>query len=269
MEKRELRGYLFFALALLLQQDRAWAATYHCVSFEYPPLISQAPGSAAPSGFAVELVERMFRQLGASVTVQLYPWERAMAKVRMGEADCIFTIYRYPDRELFLDYSEQLVAAQIIYFYARKDAAIAFNGNLDRLQGLRVGVVRQINYGPRFERARPKLAIDTAADIAMNFRKLAAGRVDLVPSNLATAQATLALPAMREEAAAVAQLSPPVDIVPSFIAFSKRRHLATVRDQFDAALKKFKASPEYRHLLEKYGLESSLDLEKALQHDND
>ncbi|UUZ54894.1 hypothetical protein LP419_02615 [Massilia sp. H-1] len=35
-------------------------------------------------------------------------------------------------------------------------------------------MVRQINYGPRFEQARPALAIDTAADIAMNFRKLAA-----------------------------------------------------------------------------------------------
>lgn len=264
-----MRGYLFFALALLLPQRIAWAEAYQCVSFEYPPLITQPAGSAAPTGFAVELVQRMFRQLGASVTVQLYPWERAMAKVRLGEADCIFTIYRYPDRELFLDYSEQLVAAQIIYFYARKDANLVFNGNLDLLKGLRVGVVRQINYGPRFEQARPALAIDTAADIAMNFRKLAAGRVDLIPSNLATAEATLALPALHNEAAAIAQLSPPIEIVPSFIAFSKRRQLASLRDKFDVALKRFKATPDYRHLLEKYRLESSLDLQKALPADGD
>ncbi|UUZ54893.1 hypothetical protein LP419_02610 [Massilia sp. H-1] len=63
-------------MALLLPQRSAWAEAYQCVSFEYPPLITQRWGSAAPTGFAVELVQRMFRQLGASVTVQLYPWER-------------------------------------------------------------------------------------------------------------------------------------------------------------------------------------------------
>ncbi|UUZ49336.1 hypothetical protein LP420_02805 [Massilia sp. B-10] len=59
-------------------------------------------------------------------------------------------------------------------------------------------------------------------------------------------------------------MSPPIEIVPSFIAFSKRRQLASLRDKFDVALKRFKATPDYRHLLEKYRLESSLDLQKAL-----
>ncbi|UUZ54895.1 hypothetical protein LP419_02620 [Massilia sp. H-1] len=69
---------------------------------------------------------------------------------------------------------------------------------------------------------------------------------------------------LHNEAAAIAQLSPPIEIVPSFIAFSKRRQLASLRDKFDVALKRFKATPDYRHLLEKYRLESSLDLQKAL-----
>lgn len=85
---------------------------------------------------------------------------------------------------------------------------------------MRVGAVRQINYGPRFEHARP----------------------------------TLALPALRNDAAAITQLAPPLDIVPSFIAFSKRRQLSSLRDKFDAALKRFKTTPDYRHLLEKYRL---------------
>lgn len=253
---------LIASLALLLHHH-ASAASYQCVSFEYPPLISQAPGSAEPSGFAVELVRRVFQQLDAEVAITLFPWERAMAKARLGEADCIFTVYRSTEREQFLDYSHELVIAQTIHLYARKQSPPPFHGDLGRLKGLRIGVVRQINYGPKFEQARSGLATDEAANVEQNFRKLAAGRVDLVPSNAATAAATLGLPGLREEAAAIVQLSPPIEVVPSFIAFSKRRQLGPLRDRFDAALKKFAATAEYRHLLEKYQLEGGLEAQKA------
>lgn len=255
--------FLIAFLTLLLHQQQATAESYQCVSFEYPPLISQLPGNAEPSGFAVELVQHIFQQLGAEVTVTLYPWERAMAKARLGEADCIFTVYHSAEREQFLDYSHELVIAQTIHFYARKNSSLSFNGDLGRLKGYRIGVVRQINYGPKFEQARSGMAIDEAANVEQNFRKLAAGRVDLVPSNAATAAATLSLLAFREDAAMIVRLSPPIEVVPSFIGFSKRRQLGPLRDRFDAALKKYAATAEYRHLLEKYQLEGGAEQTKA------
>ncbi|CAN7329653.1 transporter substrate-binding domain-containing protein [Pseudoduganella sp. LjRoot289] len=258
-----LRRLLMVFLMLLLRANQASAESYQCVSFEYPPLISQAPGSAEPSGFAVELVQRIFQQLGAEVTIALFPWERSMAKVRLGEADCVFTIYRSAERELFLDYSHELVIAQTIHLYARRNSGPSFNGDLGRIKGLRVGVVRQMNYGPKFEQARSGLIVDEAANVEQNFRKLAAGRVDLVPSNITTAAATLGLPGLRDEAATIIQLSPPIEIVPSFVGFSKRRQLTQLRDRFDSALKKFVQTTEYRHLLEKYQLGSGPDLPKA------
>lgn len=263
-----MRGPILLAfVVLVLHHPRSSAETYRCVSFEYPPLISQLPGSRAPSGFAVELVQHLFGQLGAEVTVKLYPWQRALTMVKLGEADCIFTVYRHPERERFLDYGEQLVSAQIIHLYARKEAALSFNGDLTQILPLRIGVVRELNYGPRFEQLRASLRTDEASSIEQNFLKLAAGRVDLVPSNLPTAMATLALPTLRREAAMIVQLSPPVEIVPDYVAFSKRRRLTDLRDRFDMALKKFRTTAEYRRLLEKYQLESSLDLQGALAPD--
>lgn len=265
-----MRGPILLAFMLLvLHHQRASAETYRCVSFEYPPLTTQLPGNAAASGFAVDLLKRLFAQLGADVAVKLYPWERAMTMVRQGDADCIFTVYRDPERERFLDYSEQLVSAQIIHLYARKDAGLSFNGDLKQIQPLRIGVVRQLRYGPRFEQLRPSLRTDEAGSIEQNFLKLAAGRVDLVPSNLPTALSTLALPTLRRDAAAIVQLSPHVEIVPDYVAFSKQRGLSALRDRFDLALKKFRTTAEYRRLLEKYQIESSLDLEKALESDGD
>ena len=259
-----MRCRLLMVFLMLFSWHRhASAESYQCVSFEYPPLISQLPGSAEPTGFAVELVRRIFQQLGAEVTIQLFPWERSMAKVRVGEADCIFTVYRSAERERFLDYSHELIIAQVIHFYARRNSAFSYNGDLSRLKGLRVGVVRQVNYGPKFEQARSSLAVNEAANVEQNFRKLAAGRVDVIPSNLATAIATLGLPSLRDEAATIVQLSPPVEIVPSFVGFSKLRQLDQLRDRFDAALKKFAATAEYRQLLEKYQLGTAVELPRA------
>ncbi|UUZ49335.1 hypothetical protein LP420_02800 [Massilia sp. B-10] len=106
-------------MALLLPQRSAWAEAYQCVSFEYPPLITQrwggAPRRPASRSNWSSACSASWGPASRSSSIP----GNAMAKVRLGEADCIFTIYRYPDRELFLDYSEQLVAAQIIYFYAQ------------------------------------------------------------------------------------------------------------------------------------------------------
>ncbi|GAB2879091.1 transporter substrate-binding domain-containing protein [Pseudoduganella ginsengisoli] len=238
------------ALLVLLPFPAAvTAASYTCVSFEYPPLIT---GGAEPTGFAVELVRQVFRQMGDDVAVNLYPWERAMAMVKAGQADCIFTIYRSPVREQFLDYSHEVLAQQVVYFFARKQDAPEFNGNMDLVKGVRIGVARQINYGPRFEGFRDRLVIDEASTIEQNFRKLAAGRVDLVPSNLHTAMATLALPGMRDAADTIVRLSPPIEAVPSYIGFSRQRHLSELRDRFDSELKKFFKSDAYRAMLEKY-----------------
>jgi polar amino acid transport system substrate-binding protein len=146
------------SLAMLLLHTPARGKTYHCVSFEYPPLVTQAHG-AGPTGFAVELIDLIFKKLDADMTVTLYPWERAMAIMRQGLADCIFTIYRVPERELFIDYSKELVATQMIYLYARKGSGATFHGDLSLIRVLRVGVVRQISYGPRFEQARSTLQI--------------------------------------------------------------------------------------------------------------
>jgi polar amino acid transport system substrate-binding protein len=252
---------------LLLLSSRASAETYHCVSFEYPPLITRPAAGADASGFAVELVKTVFQRLGDEIDIKLYPWERAMALVKLGEADCIFTVFRSPEREQFLDFSHEMVARQVIYFYARRQSGYSFNGNFALLKGARIGVVRQINYGAKFEEARASLTTDEAASIEQNFRKLVAGRVDLVPSNLYTTMATMALPSLHEVADQIVRLSPPLEIVPSYIGFSRKRKLAALRERFDVALKKFAGTDEHRRLLEKYKLEGTLDVNRLLDGD--
>ncbi|HYD82327.1 MAG TPA: transporter substrate-binding domain-containing protein [Paucimonas sp.] len=259
---RNSRRLLLFAAMLI----PAWAygASYTCVSLEYPPLI-RTGDDGKPEGLAVELVSRVFRQLGHTLKVEIYPWARSLELVRTGQADCVFTAYRSPDREQFLDFSNEPIVPQIVYLYARKDSKIAFDGNLDSLKGLRVGTAHKVLYGARFEEARSRLDIYEAPTIELIFQKLAHGRVDVVPSNVYTATATLAALGLRDSSGPVVKLPTPVEIVPSFIGFSKQRKLTALRDGFDAEFRKMLASGECRQLFEKYRIESTAELARFFE----
>jgi len=251
------------SLILFALPFQVHAETYTCVSFEYPPLISTGTSGLA-EGMAADVVSHVFRRMGHEVRIILYPWGRALALAKQGEVDCIFTLYRSPDREQFLDYGQEAIIPQVVYLYARKGVTLSFDGDLASLKGFHVGTAHKVNYGPRFEEFRPRLVIDEASTIEQNFRKLAMGRVDVVPSNLSTATATLALPSIKPYADRIVRLPVPVETVLSYIAFPKAKKLSTLRDNFDAELREFTGSSEYRRLLEHYKPESTPELAKLM-----
>lgn len=250
-------------LALATASAPTAAASYRCVSLAYPPLIQQDAGAPA-HGLAVDIVRAVFARLGHDITVEVMPWARSLTLVRLGQRDCVFTIFHSPQRAQFLDFSKQSIIPQVIYFYARKDGGQTFNGDLDALAGRRVGTVLKVNYGERFEAARERYAIGEVATLEQNFRKLVLGRVDLVPSNVYTATYTLENMGDPAVLAAVVRLPTPVDNVASHIAFSKARELTALRDQFDTELKAFIASGAYRRLLEQYGIGITPELARFL-----
>jgi polar amino acid transport system substrate-binding protein len=249
-----------FALAAaILAPPCAHGTAFTCVALDYPPLIYKT-GNGQPAGLAFDIVTRALQQLGHTVNVEIYPWSRALAMVQSGEADCIFTIYRTPERERFLEFSNESLVSQPIYLYAHKGREIHFDGDFDPIKGFRIGTAYKINYGPKFEQARSSLNIDEAPTIEQNFKKLAMGRVDLVPSYAHAAAFTLSSPALQGYADKIVRLPMPVDSVPSHIAFSRLMNLTALRDGIDAELRKISASGEYRQLLDNYRLDRAPDL---------
>lgn len=253
-------------LTLATASPSAVADSYHCVSLAYPPLIQQDAGSPA-HGLAVDVVRAVFARLGHEMTVEVMPWARSLALVRLGQRDCVFTIFRTPEREQFLDFSRQSIIPQLIYFYARKDAGLTFNGDLGALAGRRIGTVMKVNYGARFDAAREHFTVQEVATLEQNFRKLVLGRVDLVPSNLYTAAYTLANMHDTAVDTEVVQLPVPLENVASHIAFAKSRQLTALRDQFDKELKTYIASGAYRHLLEQYHIAITPEMARFLDND--
>lgn len=240
-------GALFLNLIMPLY---ALADKFTFVSFEFPPL-EYSSENEAPKGCAVNIVKKIMTELGHSVNIQIYPWTRSLNMVKKGTADAIFTIYKNPEREKYLDYSSQILMPQIVYFYAKKESNIIFNGDLESIKDKTIGVMSTISYGQKLDNARKKLKTLRSNTLESNFNILLMDRVELVPSNVYVAEYTLDLLKMTDK---IKRLPQEVERVPSYIAFSKKRNLTDLRDTFDKSLIKMKSSGEYLKILKKYDI---------------
>ena len=241
---------ILLILAVLMTASLAWAETYHFVTLEFPPLEYAGPDGQA-QGIAVEIVRKVMTHLGHEVNVSVLPWARALEMTRSGGADAIFTAYKNPEREKFLDYSKGVLAPQIVALYVPRDSAIAYDGDLMKLKDMRIGVVSTISYGKKFDGLRDKLKVDRAESLESSLKKLLAGRVDVVISNVYVADSEIKKLGLGDQ---LKRLSPHVQSVDSFIAFSKAKGLSTLRDSFDQELGKLIQDGSYDNIMAKYGV---------------
>jgi polar amino acid transport system substrate-binding protein len=249
-------AFLFSILAcfILYPSSKVAAEHYRFVTLEFPPL-EYAGEDGTPQGIAVDIVTKIMNKLGHTVDVKLYPWARGLDMVKEGDADAIFTAYKNPERELFLDYSQQVLIPQIVCFYVKKGNPITFDGDLNTVKDKRIGIVSTISYGQKFDQFKPQLQLDRVEELEQNFKKLEAGRIDLVISNAYVAESTLG---KLQSTDSFTRLPQEVERVPSYIGFSKKRGLAALRDQFDQELIKLKESGEYTEIMKKYGVDMQI-----------
>ncbi len=240
----------FTTLLILFTCSNAGATHYQFVTFHYPPL-EYATANQNATGGVVEIVKKVMHNLGHEVTIKAYPWTRALKMVKIGEADAVFTAYKDPERETFMEYSNEVLFPQLVYFYKRKGDSTTFNGNLDTLTSKKIGVVSTISYGQTFETYKPHLQLDRTNNLQQNFNKLIKKRVDLIPSDIYVAEHTLSELGLSDE---VIRLPIKLESVPSFIAFSKKRDLTDLRDKFDRELRNMKQSGDYYKLLKQYNI---------------
>ncbi len=228
----------------------AWADNFKFVSLEYPPLEFKGSNGEA-QGIAVDIVTQIMTNLGHTIDIKIYPWARSLDMTKEGRADAIFTAFKNPERETFLDYSKNVLVPQIVSFYVLKDSDITYDGDLMKLKDKKIGVLNTISYGKKFGAVREQLKTAVVQNLESNFKKLKAKRVDLVISNIYMGDTTIKEMGLQGE---FKKLSPVVQSVDSFIAFSKAKGLASLRDKFDIELGKMIADGTYDKIMAKYGV---------------
>lgn len=246
--------YLFIIVLLIVSfQIKVWGNEFHFVTLPYPPLEFEANDGHA-HGIAVDIVRRAMGNLGHHVTIRVLPWARAIKMVRLGNADAIFTIFKNPEREKFLDFSSEVLLPQVIYFYKKKGSDVQFDGNISSIQGKRIGVVSTISYGQVFESYKPLVFLDRVERLEQNLIKLLKGRIDLLPSSYDVAEYTINNLGLSSQ---IVRIPYRIERLPSYIAYSKVRNLGTLRIQLDNEIVNMKNNGQYDAIIRSYGRHSS------------
>lgn len=241
-------------LSLMTPSKEAFSDTYKYYYPDYPPF--QYPRDGEPAGIFPPLLKEAFHRMGHELETIYVPWARIMRMMKTGETD-IVPAFKTPEREKFMDFSNENFLEQPVAIITRKDMDITYNGDLAKLSKYRVGIVRKISYGKVADEAIAKGVwpnLEYADDGKQSIFQLIRGRVDLIILNTYGARHIL-----QELGAAdqVKALQPAVQTTPTNLGFSKKRNLLALRDSFDKVLIEMKKDGSYDRILSEFSLEGS------------
>lgn len=239
-------GIIFYVFLCI----NSFSAELKLVTLQYPPY--EYEENKEVKGVAVEIVKEVFKRMGQPIKIELLPWARAIYMIEKGEADGIFTAYKTLEREAFADYSKEILMPQVVALFIKEDSTIAFDGDFGKLNKYKFGVVKEVSYGEKFDKAVKNKIITNIEDVTIgeqNFLKLSAGRLDIVVSNKYGA---IDIINKLKKSKEIKELLPEVQNVPSYIAFSKKKNLSKIRDKFDEILKEMKKDGSYDKIINDY-----------------
>lgn len=242
--------WLWVVLAISMVSKAAYAEDLVLVAADSRPTAYIENGK--PTGILVDVVTEAFRRSGQSVKIQLMPWARCLAEVREGNVDGIFSVFRLPEREAFLVYTDSPVINQIEVFFVHADSDIQFNGNLNDLSKHRVGVIRDTSYGPEIDKLIKNgtwTKVTNTSSVDSLVAMLAAKRIDVSPS-----YRHVFIDAAKQAGAMgkIKELTPAVESIPSYLAFNKKRDYTQVIVGFDKALASMKKDKSFDAIYAKY-----------------
>ena len=240
---------LFAVLILTLMGVGVRAETLLFAAAETRPTAYLVDGK--PVGFLVDLVQEACRRAGYPVEIRLMPWARCLAEARSGKVDGVFSSFKLPERERYLAFPKEALTHQVIALFARQDSALAFNGDFSVLGGVGIAIITGTSYGPKFDSVLQEGTfhhVEYGNSIKNNMNMLVFNRVDLVVS-----YRQVAIDAARDLGllGKIKELSPPIETVPSFLAFTRVRDFSGPAAAIDSALAAMKRDGTYDRIVQK------------------
>lgn len=215
---------------------------------ELPPYMTAA---RADRGISLSVVRRAFELAGYQVEFTFLPWSRALAETRLGKWDATAAWGNNPERNPPFFVSDNVVTEKWVFVY-RNAVKFSWN-NLADLKPYRVGLVQDYTYTPEIwamsaagDFKSDKLATDVAA-----IKMLLLDRLDVAPMERNVACDVLQKNFTDADAAKLS-VDPKqmIDTFTSHVLLPRSLpDSATRAADFNAGLKKLKASPEYAKLL--------------------
>lgn len=177
---------LVIGLGLLLIPFSASGETVSRVkmgAFDYIPFYAEENGII--EGIATDVAGELFRQMNLEAETAMYPLKRLLHNLEKGETDAVMILIKTPEREKYLHFTVPVITVRGLIWSAadRKGGAVEFE-KLEDLKSYRIGVTLGYSYGAEFDSLLKTMPyVDTANADILNYKKLAAGRIDIFPGN--------------------------------------------------------------------------------------
>lgn len=252
-----LRYVVFFLFILLLiPTDAMVKGPLHVVSMVAPPMVMVKDGQI--TGMAADLAREGLKRAGYDYVIQLVPWKRAVNMVKAGSADALFYPIYTDERAGFFYYPATPLFSIDLVALKRADSDIVIRPGYEGLHTAVLGVGRGFKYGPKaqelLEKAHFKRVEETATN-ELGFRKLLAGRIDLMLMDRTLARHFLDLPETFGQADFVRDEQGRLLILDSkngYMVFSRKTSSSVDADKFDRALESMKQDGSYQIIIDRY-----------------
>jgi polar amino acid transport system substrate-binding protein len=244
------RSFLFAIAIATMGCGDAYPAGLVLVAADSAPTAYMEDGK--PSGILVDVVTEAFQRTGHPFEIQLMPWARCLAEIRSGRVDGIFSVFKLPERNEFLTYTSVPVITQVEAFFVPADSDAKFDGDISKLAGFRIGTIRGTSYGVKIDDALKTGVWSTVVE-ANNVDSLV-GMLVSKRIDLAVGYRLVVLEAARKKGYLdkIKEISPGIDEIPSYLAFTKQRDYSELIIDLDRALTSMKNDHRFEAINEKY-----------------
>ena len=158
---------------IMLFNSNANAGRLNIVVNSWPPYVDK---TLPNRGMAVEIVSAALQRKNYQFSIRVEPWPRALEGLEIGIFDLVGAVWKTPEREKFLFFSEPYLVNQI-KFIKKKSLPLKFEKLAD-LKGYLIGVVRDYAYEEKFVKSTQLIKIPQNY-IVQNLLKLVEGEIDL------------------------------------------------------------------------------------------
>lgn len=140
MSKTTKLSALFLLFSLLISSSAEAAKKLTCATTHYPPYTVFDESKNEFVGSDMALLQMLFKSLDLDVEVVNLPWARLKQEIEESRYDCYFSLGKFPNREVYLDYTSTPIHMTKIGVFTPKNSK-----RLDLTKKV-VGVHRGINF---------------------------------------------------------------------------------------------------------------------------
>src|SRR3989339_504617 len=206
----------FFIIISFLTSLNAFSMVLAYVDF--PPYSWQENASA--KGLQIQIVNSIFKNARLELKLIHLPFKRAYQNVKEGKIDGLFNFYQTPERLQWFDYSLGFIKNPLVIF-KKTNRQIDIN----KLAGLKVGVMRGYTYGSEFDHASnfTRYVVDSHESAFLLLKK---NRIDVYPCDYRVGNWHIEKLSLQNE---INSISKPLKIMDGHIGFTKDVHQKNIQ----------------------------------------